>query len=87
MARKGAPGIISVGNRHEWPREYWGSKDWADEERLQARLAVGQELGNSGVIPPPGPQPSFGLFPKPTRRGAGAQSRAVDKLLEKFGVR
>ena len=88
MARKGAPGIISVGNRHEWPRECWGSRDWEDEERLQARLAVGQELGNSPVVPPPGPVSSFSPLSKPREREVrGARSRAVDRLIQKLGPR
>lgn len=80
MAR-GKPGIVTVGDRHEWPREFWGSKDWEDEERLHAN--PGRELEAWGVIPPPGPQPSFGLFAKPRRREANARSDAVDKLIEK----
>lgn len=81
MAR-GRPGIISIGNRHEWPREWWGSRDWEDEDRLQAKLS--KPLGESGVIPPPGPQPSFSVFAKPRgREAASFESRAVDGLIEK----
>jgi hypothetical protein len=80
---RGRPGIITVGDRREWPRECWGWKDWEDEERLQATL--GRDLGASPVIPPPGPQPSFDPFPKPRGREArGARSRAVEKLIEKY---
>jgi hypothetical protein len=85
MARKGAPGIVTVGNRHEWPREFWGSRDWQDEERLQDQLQQGKELG-SLVIPPPSPPVASGftLFPKPRKREAvSARSRAVDRLIEK----
>ena len=84
MARRGKPGIISVGNRHEWPREFWGSRDWEDEDRLQAHL--GKELETSVVMPPPGPQLSSGftLLPKPSRReAASAHSRAVDRVIAK----
>jgi hypothetical protein len=86
MSRRGAPGIISVGNRHEWPRSCWGSRDWEDEDRLQAQLG-GSEA--SPVVPPPGPTSAVTtLFPKPPRRGVGgAQSRAVDKLLEELDIR
>jgi hypothetical protein len=101
MARKGVPGIITVGNREEWPREYWGSKDWEDEEAYvaaqnpkrqerkdAARDRLSQELDNSVVIPPPGPQSAVTtLFPKPRRAGVDARAEAVDKLLEKHGVR
>jgi hypothetical protein len=87
MARRGRPGILSVGNRHEWPREFWGSKDWANEDRLQAQL--GSEPATSFVIPPPGPKSAVTtLFPKPSRPEAGgARSRAVDRLLETLGIR
>jgi hypothetical protein len=90
MARKGVPGIISCGNRHEWPRSMWGWKDWQDEDRLQAKLGMGVELGNSVVVPPPGPQSAMTtpFPPKPRRRreAGGAQSRAVDKLLDELGI-
>jgi hypothetical protein len=82
MARKGAPGIIAVGNRHEWPREFWGSRDWEDEDQLQAQLNS-SDLG-SGVVPPPLPQP-ISYFPKSRRRAtASVRSDAVDKLIEKY---
>jgi hypothetical protein len=90
MARKGMPGIITVGNRREWARETWGWLDWQREDEPQAKLSMGQGLGNSVVVPPSGPQSSFGLFPKPKPRGRefrGAQSRGVDKLLEELGIR
>jgi hypothetical protein len=86
MARRGAPGIITVGNRHEWPREFWGSKDWEDEDRLQAQLG-NTSLGASPIVPPPGPQSSFGLFAKPRRARPDARAEAVDRLLEELGVR
>jgi hypothetical protein len=84
MAR-GKPGIFSIGNRHEWPREFWGSKDWEDEERLQSNPA--EALETWGVIPPPGPQvsPSFSLFPR-KRPARDARGRGVDKLLDELGI-
>jgi hypothetical protein len=87
MAR-GKPGIISVGNRHEWPREFWGSEDWEAEDRLQAALGI--EPGMPVVVPPPGPKSAVTtLFPKPPRRRevGSARSRAVDKLLDRLGIR
>jgi hypothetical protein len=82
MAR-GVPGVVTCGDRREYPREAWGWKDWEDEERLQAQL--GKEMGNTPVIPPPGPQSAVtSLYVKPRgRERRGVQSRAVDKLIEK----
>jgi hypothetical protein len=67
-----------------FPARPGAGKTGRDEDRLQAKL--GRESGTSVVIPPPRPQPSFSVFPKPSRReAASAQSRAVDKLLAKHG--
>jgi hypothetical protein len=81
---RGVPGIISVGNREEWPRELWGSQDWTDEEAFlaareqerrtreeAARAVLGKELRNDVVLPPPGPRVAagFSLFAKPRPRG------------------
>jgi hypothetical protein len=85
MARRGVPGVVTVGRRSEYPRSTWGWRDWEDEERLQAQLGK-EPAGASVVVPPPGPQiaSGFTLFPKPNRReDAGARSRAVDRLIQK----
>ena len=78
----------------DFPKKWWTPVDWAQWEK-EGRPKVPrdmelpspprtQELGNSPVIPPPGPQSSFGLFPKPRGRDArGARSRAVDAVIEK----
>jgi hypothetical protein len=68
MPRKGVPGIITVGNRREWPRETWGWKDWQDEEASE--IARNPELNPTVAAPPPGPQiaSGFSLFPKPRGR-------------------
>ena len=76
-----------------FPKKWWTAVDWEAWEKagrprvpreIDLETPPGPALGNSVVIPPPGPQPSFGLFAKPRRReGAGAQSRAVDKVIEK----
>jgi hypothetical protein len=86
MPRKGVPGVITVGNRREWPSSAWGWKDWEDEERLQARL--NNEIGKSVVTPPPGPEiaSGFSLFAKPRGKSRGARSDAVDKLLDELGI-
>jgi hypothetical protein len=80
---RGKPGIISVGNRHEWPRSLWGWKDWQAEEQAQ-RWA--QPADPAPVVPEPlhTIAPGFGLYRTPSRpRGRG---REVDRLLEKLGV-
>jgi hypothetical protein len=84
MARRGKPGIVTVGNRHEFPRSEWGSEDWLREDELQAKL--GKSLGDSVVTPPPGPSSTVTtLFPKRRRRaGTSAMSDAVDALVEKY---
>ena len=81
-----------------YPQKSWVEADWQAWEKagrprvprdmaLQPRLE--QELGNSAVIPPPGPKSAVTtLFPKPRRRREiGARSRAVDRWLEEFGIR
>ena len=82
-----------------FPKKWWTAVDWecwekagrprVPREMELPSLTPAKELGNTPVIPPPGPQPSFGLFAKPRRREArNAQSRAVDGLIEKaLGLR
>jgi hypothetical protein len=74
MSRRG---IISVGNRHQWPVEFWGSRDHF-EESLEAG-ALARPLPHA-----PGGQPpelKFSLFPE--RVEDGVRSKAVDELIEK----
>jgi hypothetical protein len=80
---RGRPGIISVGNRHEWPTEFWGWRDWEDAERAQ-RWA--RPAGAEPVIPEPlrTVPAGFRLYTKPSRSRDRGQ---VDRLLEKLGVR
>ena len=68
MARKGMPGIITVGNRREWPRETWGWLDWQREDELQAQArwqgdqSVGRRpttAANPSQLTSPGPTPAF----------------------------
>jgi hypothetical protein len=79
-----------------YAKKYWAPEDWAAWEKagrpkvppqLDLQPPPARELGNSPVIPPPGPTSAVTtLFPpKPRRRRevGGAQSRAIDKLLEK----
>ncbi|MBA2707501.1 MAG: hypothetical protein H0U59_06835 [Gemmatimonadaceae bacterium] len=87
MARKGFPGIKTVGNRREYPSEVWGYEDWEAEERFQNQLGTNREIGKSAVIPPPNPQiaAGFSLYTRP--RAGNARSRGVDALLEQHGFR
>ena len=75
-----------------YPQNSWSEADWRDWEKhgrpaipRESRLPLPQyqPRGDSVAIPPPGPQPSFGLFARPRRREASAQSHAVDRLIEK----
>ena len=89
MARRGKPGVITVGDRRLYPRSEWGHADWEAEDRLEIKLSGKQQEMLMG-LPPPGPQISSGfrLFPKPEgREAASARSRGVDRLLKKLGVR
>jgi hypothetical protein len=82
MAR-GKPGILSVGNRHEWPREEWGWLDWQREEEAQRRL---KSLSRPPVQQSPFLCPGgFELNAKPT--GRDARGRGVDAMLKKLGIR
>lgn len=56
---------------------------------VDAPLPPSRELGNSAVIPPPGPQSAVTrLFQKPRgRETASARSGGVDRLLEELGIR
>jgi len=72
------------------PQEHWTREDWRLAKKAGEVSTTPydpppvQELGNAPVIPPPGPQPSFSPFSKPRGREVrGAQSRAVDALIEK----
>jgi hypothetical protein len=77
-----------------YPRKFWVAEDWQAWEKagrphlppeMDSPPSFEPALSQSmGVIPPPGPQPSFGLFPKPRRREATTgQSRAVAHVIEK----
>ena len=76
-----------------FPKKWWSAVDWECWEQagrprvpraMELETPPGPALVNSGVIPPPPAQPSFGLFSKPRGREVrGAQSRAVDALVEK----
>ena len=76
-----------------YPKKYWVEVDWQAWEKagrprvppdMELELLPEREMGNSPVIPPPGPQSAVTtLFPRPSRRGANARSRAVDRWLEK----
>ena len=69
--------IISVGNRHEWPVELWGTRDHL-EESLETG-AIGAPLPHA---PPRAPgEMRFSLFPE--RIVGGARSKAVDELIAK----
>lgn len=79
------------------PKASWLEVDWQEWERrgrprvprdMELRPPPEREMGNSPVIPPPGPASAVNsLFPRASRRDAGARSRAVDRLLEKHGIR
>jgi hypothetical protein len=71
--------------RREWPREYWGWRDWQDEDRLQAKLGADEALP---IIPPAPTRAVVTLFTEQRGREVrSAQSRGVDALLKKLGVR
>lgn len=85
-----------VKGRMQPPRWYstsqkdWNAEDWrlakkAGEVRKTPYDPPPFEPDQSmGVIPPPGPQPSFSVFAKPRRRAtSSARSDAIDKLIEK----
>jgi hypothetical protein len=80
---RGKPGIISVGNRHEWPTEFWGWRDWEAEEAAQ-RWA--RPVDPTPVVPAPlrTIPPGFRLHAGPNRSPDRGQ---VDRLLEKLGIR
>jgi hypothetical protein len=80
---KGKPGIISVGDRHEWPREEWGSRDWEEHEAAQ-RLS--EPLDVPPVVKPPHLLPAgFELHPKKPSRD-DERSRTADRVLEQHGI-
>jgi hypothetical protein len=70
----------------EWTEEDW--KAWWHEGSPRLPRRRPPELGNSPVIPPPGPKSAVStLFPKPRGREVrGAQSRAFDRLLDHLGA-
>jgi hypothetical protein len=81
-----------------FPKKWWGPEDWASWQAagrpkvprdMDLQPPLEQEMGNSAVVAPPGPPSAVTtLFPKPRGREVrGAQSRAVDGLLESLGIR
>ena len=81
-----------------FPKRWWQPEDWAEWEKagkpkvpphLDLQPLEQQEIGNSAVFPPPGPQSTVTLFPRRSsrREATSARSRAVDRWLEKRGVR
>ena len=71
-------------------QESWNAEDWRMAEKAGEVQTTPYDPPpfepdqSLGVIPPPPPQPSFGLFVRPRRRQArSTQSRAVDGLFEK----
>jgi hypothetical protein len=85
---------MSRGFWDHYPKKFWVESDWQAWERagrpkvpphLDLQPPVPVQMGNTPVIPPALSVTS--LYVKPRRRGVGAQSRAVDELLEKLGVR
>jgi hypothetical protein len=79
-----------------YPKKYWVAEDWAAWEKagrpkvppdMELQPPPPRELGNSPVIPPPGPMSAVTTLFPPKPRGRGdARSRAVDKLLDELGI-
>jgi hypothetical protein len=87
---RGKPGIITVGNRHEWPRSEWGHEDWVAEEAFE-RLYQ-RPMGDQVVIPPPAyelPRNFGGLYgnPKAESDADARRRRDADRALKHWGVR
>ena len=77
----GKPGIVSVGNRREWPPELWGSRDWEDEARTQ------QPLGRVPVAQPRYLFQGFGSAAAERERAQEERRRvAADVALVRAGV-
>jgi hypothetical protein len=83
----GHPGIESIGDRHEWPTDYWGWRDWSDETRARSE-AIGYatptapgdlDVGRFSLYDRPKPPPAV-----PERRH---QSARIDALLAAVGIR
>jgi hypothetical protein len=74
MSRKG---IVSIGNRREWPVEFWGPRDH-EAERLEME-ALRRPLPLAPGDPPP--ELKFSLFEPPIL--GGVRSRAIDELIAK----
>jgi hypothetical protein len=81
-----------------YPKKLWAEADWKAWEKagrpkvprhLDLQSPPPPELGNSVVIPPPGPTSAVTtLFPKPRGREVrGAQSRAIDRVLAELSIR
>ena len=84
------------GFRDHYPKKDWVEADWQAWERagrpkvprhLELQAPHEQQLAPTLPVPPPGPQSSVTLFPKPSRRDADARSRGIDRLLQKYGIR
>ena len=71
-------GIISVGDRHRYPRDVWGYRDHEREREEMDR--IGQPLPHTPGGPPP--ELKFSLFPE--RVEDGVRSKAVDELVERY---
>jgi hypothetical protein len=79
-----------------YPKKNWVEADWQAWEKagrpkvpshLELQPPPARELGNSPVIPPPGPTSAMTtLFPKPRGKRRGARSDAIDALLDDLGV-
>lgn len=82
--KRGRPGVVSVGNRREFPREQWGWKDYEDEANMLASLPKldVKPVYQPDVLAPPG----FTLFPE-RRPRHDARSPYVTALLKNLGVR
>jgi len=73
-------GIVSVGRRGEYPREFWGPVDFEAERRDFERLEAPLTHAPGGTQP----ELRFSIFPTPAR--GGARSRAIDALLAANGI-
>ena len=84
-----------MSNRHDYPREYWDERDWADEAR--ARTEAREERAHADMhrlreirplAEPPRPKwnPAWQLHWKP-RRADDPRRKDVDDVLTHFGVR
>jgi hypothetical protein len=77
----GNPKIVTVGNRHEHPREWWGDADWRAEIREQARR-ISQPLA---PLAPPASTLALPLYGKPESRRE-RHARILDARLAALGI-